>query len=99
MANFIGLVPVPGDKPLGEFIKTLIDKDFELLRQKIIELNDTITETLEAEPEQPIEFAYAKLMNYLAKGISHPDLIHLCASALWHYGGTVGVFDKESGGA
>lgn len=96
MANFIGLVPVPGDKPLGEFIQTLIDRDFELLKQKIKELDDTVTETLEAQPEQPIEFAYAKLLNYLAKGISHPDLVALCASALWHYGGTVGIFTRES---
>lgn len=83
MGDVIGLVPVPGDKPLGEFIETLIKRDREFLNKKLIELEDTIRETKESE--QPDNFAYAKMLNYLAKGISHPDLINLCAAALWEH--------------
>lgn len=83
MGNVIGLVPVPGDSPLGEFIDKMIATDIELLQEKLGELNLTVEETKESE--QPESFAYAKLMNYLATVISHPDLLHLCAAALWSH--------------
>lgn len=82
MGDVIGLVPVPGDKPLGEFIESLIVRDTVLMDEKVQELHDTIKETLESD--QPEEFAYAKMLNYLAKGVPHPDLISVCAAALWH---------------
>lgn len=92
MVNHIGLVPVPGDEPLSEFIEKMIKGDTELLGKKLGELDLTVKET--KEQDQPDNFAYAKLMNYLATVISHPDLIHLCAAALWEIHGLI----KESDG-
>lgn len=93
MGNFIGLVPVPGDKPLGEFIESLIDRDSKFLRDKINELNKTIEET--EESEQPHSFAYAKLMNYLAKVMSQSDLVALCAASMW----AIASLEGESNGS
>lgn len=92
MGNVIGLTPVPDDKPLEEFINELIEKDVELLAEKLDELLGSIEET--EEEKQPKVFAYAKLMNYLAKGVTHPDLIHICCAALWEI-----IKELESDGA
>ena len=81
MANTIGLTPVPKDGELVPFIKSLIEDHREFLSKTREELNGTIEQT--ESIQEPGEFAYAKLLNYLAQGITQPDLINLCAAALW----------------
>jgi hypothetical protein len=82
MGDVIGLVPVPGDKPLGEFIQELINRDTEFLNEKLGELLSTIKET--REEGQPTNFAYAKMQNYLNKVATYPEIISLAAAGLWH---------------
>ena len=81
MNDFIGLSPAPKDEDLLEFLKTLVQKDRRSLEETITELLKTIVET--RETDQPISFAYAKLLNYLSQGIQYRELVHLCAAALW----------------
>lgn len=81
MGDTVGLTPVPKDGDLVPFIKSLIEDHRELLFQTREELEATIEQTEFAQ--EPPEFTYAKLLNYLAQGISQPDLINLCAAALW----------------
>lgn len=81
MPKFIGPVPVPKDKPLGEFIESLIERDSIFLEAKQIELSNTTKQT--REEEQPVSFTYAKLLNFLNKVIEFDELVHLCAAAMW----------------
>ena len=76
----IGPVPVPDDENLSEFIKGIIQQNHSIVVEKLGELGDTVRETL--SENQPKEFAYAKLLNYLSAQDT-PELIHLCAASLW----------------
>jgi hypothetical protein len=81
-SNVIGLRPVPPDAVLEEYIKETIKKDEERLNGQLELLWDAVEESL--EKGQPEVFAYAKLLNFLASDtLDRPDLVHLCASAMW----------------
>lgn len=87
MGNVIGFVPVPPDKPLSEFIDEIILRDTEYRNEKIEEIEDVIRQF--REEGQPVNFAYAGLLNHLNSAtpdsiITQKELVHLCASALWY---------------
>ena len=81
MGNIVGLTAVPEDDDLVDFIKSLIRNHRGLLLITKEELQETLAQTEEAG--EPQVFGYAKLMNFLAQGIAEPDLVNLCAAALW----------------
>jgi hypothetical protein len=76
----VGPRALPDDADVKIFLAELIKERREILENVLQELSDTVDETLKGE--QPVEFAYGKLLNYLAaqKG---PEIIYLCAAALW----------------
>jgi translation initiation factor 2B subunit (eIF-2B alpha/beta/delta family) len=76
----IGLTPVPDDEELLRFLKKTISHDTDHLEEVMADLMGSVEETL--SKEQPEEFVYAKLMNFLAS-LERPVRIHLCAAALW----------------
>ena len=80
MAGHIGLVPVPDDGELSDFIRKMIVSDSEQCDRHTAELAETVEAT--REMEEPEEFAYARMLNFL-ESLEEKDLIHLCASALW----------------
>lgn len=82
MSNRIGLDVVPefSDEELLGFLKKTIFHDTEHCEEVLKDLIGTTDET--KENGQSEEFAYAKLMNYLA-ALPKPERIHLCAAALW----------------
>lgn len=85
MAGRVGLTPVPDDEELIQFLTGMIAADADLCDHHIIELRETIEETLKSE--EPIEFAYARMINFLAEGIEVRELAHLCAAAMWRLHG------------
>ena len=74
------LRPLPGDEDVKKYMVEIITENSEMLSKVMKELFDTISQT--RKEDQPKEFAYGKLLNYLAaqKG---PEIINLCAAALW----------------
>ena len=81
-SNVIGLHPVPPDAILEDYIKETIQKDIENLGGQLELLWDAVEESL--DKGQPEVFAYAKLLNFLASDtLDKPDLVHLCAAAMW----------------
>lgn len=76
----IGLRPIP-DGNIAEFLEQLIKDHCEQADDVVEELNETIKET--EDSGQPSEFAFGKLLNYLATK-SQPELIEICAGALWN---------------
>lgn len=84
MTDHVGLVPVPSDGELVPFLQKMIDDDTASLDLHTAEVEDTIDDTVENQG-QPIEFAYAKMLNFLANDemMSRLELVHLCAAALW----------------
>jgi hypothetical protein len=76
----IGPRPVPDDESLSEFLDGMFLKNEKVLQEKMGELRDTITETLQKGEPRP--FAYAKLLNYL-NAQDYPQLVYLCAAAMW----------------
>ena len=80
MAGHIGLIPVPDDEELSDFIRKMIENDSEACDRHTAELAETIEVTQEAE--EPEEFAYARMLNFL-ESLEDKDLIHLCAASLW----------------
>lgn len=81
MAGHIGLVPVPDDGELSEFIQKMIANDSETCDRHAAELAETLQFTQEAN--EPEEFAYARMLNFLADSLEQKELIHLCAAAMW----------------
>ena len=81
MAGHIGLVPVPDDGELSDFIRKMIVSDSEQCDRHTAELAETVEVT--REMEEPEEFAYARMLNFLADNLEQKELIHLCAAALW----------------
>ena len=81
-SNVIGLRPVPPDAAIEEFLNETISKDTEVLEGQIEQLWDTVEESL--NNYQPENFSYGKMLNFLAGNeMSKPDLVHLCAAAMW----------------
>lgn len=76
----IGLTPVPDDAEIVGFLQKTISHDRDHLEEILLDLSGTVFET--QEKGQPKDFAYGKLMNYLAS-LPRPVRIHLCAAALW----------------
>jgi hypothetical protein len=80
--NVIGLHPVPPDAVLEEYLNETIQKDVARLDGQLELLWDAVEESL--DKGQPEVFAYAKLLNFLASDtLDKPDLVHLCAAAMW----------------
>ncbi|AAN02117.1 gp63 [Mycobacterium phage Barnyard] len=82
MTRRIGFEPVPDftDEELVQFLQKTITNDTDHLEEVLIDLLGTVEET--RANGQNVEFAYAKLMNWLT-GLPKPVRIHLCAAALW----------------
>jgi hypothetical protein len=76
----IGPKIILSDDQIERFLKDQCNEHYKLLQEKMGELNDTIEET--EKEEQPMEFAYAKLLNYL-NAQDTPTIIYLCAAAMW----------------
>lgn len=75
-------VPGPDNATLAGYFATMITKDTEEIDRHLVELSDTVVDT-ETKAE-PIEFAYAKMVNYFGSDdITVPELVHLCAAAIW----------------
>jgi hypothetical protein len=79
----VGLVPVPPDEELGAFLLNMVTEDSGTLDRHLAELQDTVDVTI--EDKDPEVFAYARMLNFLAKNqnMNRLELVHLCAAALW----------------
>lgn len=79
----IGLTPVPDDVKIETFLKDIIYKNREEMENFLKELIKTVDET--EDSGQPNEFAYGKMMNYLAteESVTQPWLINMLAAAMW----------------
>lgn len=76
----IGLRQVPDDADIALFLNKMWEEHHNKLDGIEQELNETITETIDAK-EPPI-FAFGKLMNYLAT-LEKPELIELLSASMW----------------
>lgn len=79
----IGLRAIPGeitDEGLDYFLETTIKEYSNKAKEKVGELNETISET--ENSGQPYSFAMGKMLNYLAT-LEKPELIECLAGALW----------------
>lgn len=76
----IGIRPIPDDADISKFLQETNTEYQTKLDGIILQLNDTLTETV--KESQPPVFALAKLLNYLAK-MEKPELIELLSAALW----------------
>ncbi|HPE52983.1 MAG TPA: hypothetical protein PK852_02590 [Mesotoga prima] len=77
----IGLRPIPSDGKIAEFLDSLIIDHTEQADEIVNELKETLEET--EEEGQPYQFAFGKLLNYLATK-NQAELIELCAGAFWN---------------
>ena len=78
-----GLSPVPDDAQIDHWLQERINENDLALFDILQDLKLSIKEKEEAG--QPINFAYGKLLNYLASEqyFSNPQRIRLLAAALW----------------
>lgn len=82
MDKRIGFQVVPDDVNIAEFLEETKSGHEDRLEEILQQLLDTIKET--KNNNQPVIFAYGKLLNYLASGaISEPDIHKILAAALW----------------
>lgn len=77
----IGIRAIPDDADIAKFLESLIQEYNKKTIEKVKELNETIKET--ENSGQPAEFAFGKMLNYLAT-LEKPELIELLAGALWN---------------
>jgi len=83
MIRRVGLIPVPDDANVTEFLEKLRTENTEEMQRFLKELKDTVSET--ESSGQPEVFAYGKMLTYLAteESVTQPWLINVLASALW----------------
>jgi len=83
MIRRVGLIPVPDDANVTEFLEKLRTENTEEMQRFLKELKDTVSET--GSSGQPEVFAYGKMLTYLAteESVTQPWLINVLASALW----------------
>lgn len=82
MPRRVGLVPVPDDANLEQFMQTQIDEHDELLYALLSQFQLTIEETIQSG--QPFNFAYGKLINFInSDEIPEIDRIKLLSAAVW----------------
>lgn len=79
----IGLNPVPNDENIEQFLQKIIQQNRTEMENFLKELVKTIDET--EQSGQPNEFAYGKMLNYLAteESVTQAWLINSFAAAIW----------------
>jgi hypothetical protein len=80
--------PVPDDENIAEWLDEKEEIHEAIVNEMLDAINGVIDQTRsEGEPDI---FAYGKLLNYLAStDIKQPELIAICAAALWWLHGEI----------
>lgn len=74
--------PVPDDEQLAAWLQEQVDENDKKLLEVLMDLEETRIKRREEGPAEV--FAYGKLLNFLrSEEFTEPDLIRLCAAALW----------------
>ena len=82
MEKRVGFQIVPEDVNVAEFLEEIKTAHEDKLEGILQQLLDTIKET--KNNNQPVIFAYGKLLNYLASGtLSELEVHKILAAALW----------------
>lgn len=76
----IGIRAIPDDADIAKFLSELIDEYQEKSREKSVQLEETIEQTIRSN--EPPVFAFGKMLNYLAT-LEKPELIELLAGVMW----------------
>lgn len=82
MTDHIGLDAVPDDENLIKWLRV----KFGLANVELLEYQQEFNEVVELtkENDEPIEFAYARLLNNLATK-TEPELIRMLSAFIWRF--------------
>lgn len=94
MAGRVGLEPVPDDENIANWLTERSLKHEEIVGEVLTGIEGLRAEV--KEDGEPDIFAYGKLLNFLAsEEVSQPELIAICAGALWWLHDEIAAKDEE----